>query len=208
MRAASLLLLVAIPSVLPAQRQVQGNRLISSALPAGMLEVAAGWVYAGTQRFELYGVADAEQHFFVELDGQRLKRLLWIQYEGYHASNSNTYNYRDETIAHSGQTWHRRINAVVIPETEARPESDGARARAFLKAKGWRMGSDVILERLVWLLDTPPRNELMVIYMEDLADQGLTAADFSEGGSARDRWPAVMEAFHRRALASFTVGPR
>lgn len=35
-------------------------------------------VYAGTQRFELYGVADAEQHFFVELDGTRVKRLLWI----------------------------------------------------------------------------------------------------------------------------------
>jgi hypothetical protein len=69
------------------------------------------------------------------------------------------------------------------------------------------VGPELLLERLVWLLDSPPRNELMVIYMEDLADQGLTAADLREGGTAWDRWPAVSEAFHRRAVAAFVVGP-
>jgi hypothetical protein len=42
---------------------------------------------------------------------------------------------------------------------------------------------------------------------EDLADQGLAAADFSQGGKAQDRWPALAEAFHRRALAAFTLVP-
>jgi hypothetical protein len=161
--------------------------------------------YAGTQRFELYGVADAEQHFFVELDGSRIKRMLWIQFEGYLPNNTNTYNYRDETVEHAGKTWHRRISAALVPETEARPESDGAKARAYLKSKGWTIGANVMLERLVWLLDSPPRHELMVIYMEDLADQGLTAADLNEGGKARDQWSARAGAFHARALASFRI---
>jgi hypothetical protein len=208
MRTTALLLLLAVPAQLAAQRMADGNRIVSSELPNGILEVAPGMLYAGTQRFELYGVADAEQHFFVELDGTRVKRLLWIQYEGYHASNTNTYNYRDETVTHSGQTWHRRVNAARIPETEARPESDGARARALLKARGWTVGPEVMLERLVWLLDSPPRHELMIIYLEDLADQGLTAAELNEGGAARERWPALLEAFHRRAVASFTVRDR
>jgi len=204
MRPASLLLLL-VPFELEAQRVIEGNRIISTELPKAVLEVASGMVYAGTQRFELYGVANAEQHFFVELDGTRVKRLLWIQYEGYHASNTNTYNYRDETITHSGRSWHRRVSTTHIPGTETRPESDGARARAFFKAKGWTIGPEVMLERLVWLLDSPARNELMIIYMEDLADQGLTAANLSEGGPARDRLPALTEAFHRRAVGTFTV---
>jgi hypothetical protein len=79
------------------------------------------------------------------------------------------------------------------------------RARALIRSKGWSVGPDVILERLVWLLDTPPRHELMVIYMEDLKDQGLTAADVNEGGKSRDRWGAISAAFHQRAVGSFTV---
>lgn len=67
------------------------------------------------------------------------------------------------------------------------------------------MGPDVMLERLVWILDSPARHELMVIYMEDLAGQGLTAADVNEGGKARDRWPALAAAFHQRAVAAFGV---
>lgn len=207
MRSLLLVVLAATSSSLSAQRSVEGNRIGSTGLPAATLEVAEGWQYGGTQTFELYGVATAEQHFFVQLDGARVKRLLWIQYEGYLPSNTHTYNYRDSTVTHSGQTWHRRISSARIPDTESRPDSDGARARAFLKSKGWTVGPEVMTERLVWLLDTPPRNELMVIYLEDLADQGLTAAELSPGGSARERWPALAAAFHDRALTAFRIRP-
>jgi hypothetical protein len=207
MRVVILLAIIVAPHVLLAQRTVSGNRIVSRELPAATLEAGAGLQYAGTQSFELYGVANAEQHFFVELDGNRVKRLLWIQYEGYLPSNSNTYNYRDSTVSHSSQVWHRRIAAARIPDTESRPDSDGARARAFIRGKGWSMGPDVLTERLVWLLDRPARNELMIIYIEDLADQGLTVAQLADGGSARDRWPTIAEEFHQRALAAFRVFP-
>ena len=201
----TLLLLLALPSLASAQRTVEGNRIISKALPAAVLEVAQGMSYAGTQSFELYNVANATQHFFVERDGNRIKRFLWIQFEGYKADNTNTYNYKDSTVTHSGQTWHRRIAPFRIPDTEARPESDGAKARGLIKEKGWTLGPEVLMERLVWILDSPARNELMVIYMEDLSDQGLSVADLRVGGKAYDRWPAVAEAFHQRALGAFTV---
>jgi hypothetical protein len=206
MRSVWLVLLLA-PHTLLAQRTVEGNRIISSQLPAATLEAGPGLQYAGTQTFDLYNVASAEQHFFVELDGSRVKRLVWIQYEGYYPSNTNTYNYRDSTVSHSGQTWHRRIAAARIPETESRPDSDGAKARAFIRSKGWSIGPDVLTERLVWLLDSPARNELMIIYIEDLSDQRLTAADLNQGGAQRERWPAVAAAFHERALASFRIIP-
>ena len=201
----TLLLLVALPSIASAQRKVEGNRITSTALPAAVLEAAKGLEYAGTQSFELYNVANVEQHFFVERDGNRVKRFLWVQYEGYKPDNTHTYNYTDSTITHSGQTWHRRRAPFRIPDTEARPDSDGARARGFLKEKGWTLGPEVLMERLVWILDSPARNELMVIYMEDLSDQGLTVPDLRVGGKAVERWPAIAEAFHQRGLAAFTV---
>lgn len=75
------------------------------------------------------------------------------------------------------------------PQAEPRPDSDGARMRPFLLARGWQMGPEILLERLVWLLDAPARNELMIIYMEDRVDQD-------------------QEAFHRRAVGAFTVRDR
>lgn len=206
------LILLCIPTVLLGQRTVEGNRIVSRALPAAVVNVAKGMTYAGTQAFDLYNVASAEQFFFVELDSTkvkldttRVKRFLWIQFEGYKSDNTHTYDYRDSTVSHSGHTWHRRIASTKIPEHELRPDSDGARARAFVREKGWTLGPDVLTERLVWLLDSPARNELMVIYIEDLADQKLTAVDLAPPGKAREQWPAIAAAFHERAVASFRV---
>ena len=51
-----------------------------------------------------------------------------------------------------------------------RPDSDGNRARAFLGTKGYRLGSDEVMsQRLVHLIDEAKRNELMIIYLEDLS---------------------------------------
>ncbi|MDD5719458.1 MAG: hypothetical protein PHQ53_07200 [Candidatus Krumholzibacteria bacterium] len=205
MRTATVLALLVLPAVVLAQRPVESNRIISSELPAAIIEVVPGLEYAGSQQFELYEVAEVEQHFFVELDGSRIKRLLLVQFEGFLPSVENTYQYWGDTVTHSGQIWYHGTVATRLPETEPRPESAGARSRAYLAAKGWTLGPDIFSERFVWLLDSPPRNELLVFYTEDLADQGLTAADVKEGGAAFDRWPVLLEGLHRRALAAVRV---
>ena len=46
---------------------------------------------------------------------------------------------------------------------------------------------DVLSQRLVHLVDEAKRNELMIIYMEDLSGMGLTASDLGEGGRAAAR---------------------
>lgn len=182
--------------------------MISTTLPAAVLEVDPALHYAGTQTFELYGVATAEQHFFVELDGTRVKRMLWVQYEGYLPSNTHTYNSGDSTVALSGKTFHRRVRAARLPDSEPRPDSDGAKARAFIEGKGWKIGPDVLMERLLWYLDTPARHEMMLIYFEDPADLGLTAADLNPGGRAADRWSEVTAGFSRRGESVFKIVDR
>lgn len=53
-------------------------------------------VYAGVERFNLYGVADAEIHVFVEADAvKKMQRLYWVQFESYLPDNDHRYNYAD-----------------------------------------------------------------------------------------------------------------
>jgi len=70
------------------QGVVKGQTLMSPELRGVSLDFAKSLTYAGCQRFNLYGVAIAEQHFFVEA-GQEgtIRRFYWVQFEHYLATN-------------------------------------------------------------------------------------------------------------------------
>lgn len=76
------------------------------------------------------------------------------------------------------------------------------------------VGTEVISQRLVHLIDKAKRNELMIIYLEDLSTlsgadgAGLTAADLAEGGSARARWPEISQGVLDRALKNMNVNKK
>jgi hypothetical protein len=52
--------------------------------------------------------------------------------------------------------------------------------------------------RFVHLLDKQKRQELMIIYAEDLTRSGYSAADLQKGGRFYDRWRSIDEAFVER----------
>src|SRR5580765_2319703 len=74
-------------------RIVKDRTLTSTQLPAVQLEFSKPFKYAGGHSFILYEVANAEQHFFVDADKDgTIKRMYWIQFEGYLPSNTHTYD--------------------------------------------------------------------------------------------------------------------
>jgi hypothetical protein len=81
-----------------------------------------------------------------------------------------------------------------------------------LAGKGFKMaGTEFLSQRLVHLVDAAKRNELMIIYVEDLSTgvagvANFTAADLNEGGSAHDRWPEIAQALLNRAQKNMRVG--
>lgn len=185
----------------PVKRTVSGQVLTSKDMPAVKLEFDKGFKYAGAQSFVLYDVANAEQHFFVDADKDgRVKRLYWIQFEGYLPDNTYTYNYDSpEIVTISGLNFFADVYARSLKGDLGRPDSDGNRARAFLQSKGFHVGTEVISQRLVHLVDETKRNELMIIYLEDLNGTGFTAADLNEGGSANAEWSNISQAVLARA---------
>src|SRR4051812_35220338 len=87
-------LAIASPAA-PQGRSVKNQELISTGLPAIKIRFDKPFKYVGQQSFVLYDVANAEQHFFVDADKEgRIKRLYWIQFEGYLPDNSHTYRYK------------------------------------------------------------------------------------------------------------------
>ena len=204
----ALVLLTAAQSNPPITRTVAGQVLTSKDTPAVRLEFDKAFKYVGAQSFVLYGVANAEQHFFVDADKDgRMKRFFWVQFEGYLPTNTNSYNYKSPKIVNAGGfDFFADVYPRSLKGDLGRPDSDGNRARAFLSAKGLKMiGTEFISQRLVHMVDQAKRNELMIIYIEDLSDTGLTAADLIEGGSARARWPKISQGLLDRALKNMKV---
>ena len=188
-------------------RSVNGQVLTSKELPAVQIEFNKPFKYAGGHSFVLYEVANAERHFFVDADKDgRVKRMYWIQFEGYLPSNTYSYDYKStKTVNIGGLDFIADAYARNIKANPGRPDSDGSRARAFLVAKGYRLGSDVLSQRLVHLIDEAKRNELMIIYLEDLSLMKLTAADLASGGKAAGQWESISAGLLERATKNMKL---
>jgi len=189
-------------------RPVSGQVLTSTTMPSVRLEFDKNFKYVGNQSFVLYDVANAEQHFFVDADKEgRVKRFYWIQFEGYLPTNTHAYRYKANKVVNiGGLDFIADANAINIKSNPSPANSDGSRARTFLESKGYRIaGDDILMQRLVHLVDEAKRNELMIIYMEDLSGLGLTAADLAPAGRAADRWVEIAKGLLERAQKGMKV---
>lgn len=188
-------------------RNVQNNLLVSESLPAVRIRVDPQFAYVGNTSFILYEIAHVEQHHFVVTDAQkRVERLLWFQFEGYLDNNERRYRYPPmETMTLNGLTFLHDGDVLNIDaDYKERPTSDSAHMVEFLKEQSYTLEGETIFRRMVWL-DENLRNELMIIYSEDLSPTEFRVADLTEGGSQADKWNSISEALHQRALASFSV---
>lgn len=207
-----LFLLLLFQSAIIAQtkslRPVKNRVLVSKEMPAASLKFGKDFKYASGHQFVLYGVANAEQHFFVNADKNGLvRRMYWVQFEGYLPTNTHSYNYRvTKSVNIGGFSFVADAYARNIRANPGRPDSDGAMARNFLAQNGYRLGSDeIISQRLVHLIGEDKRNELMIIYLEDMSGLGLTSADLADGGKAADKRNEIYDALLGRALKDLQI---
>jgi hypothetical protein len=187
-----------------AQRSVTGTVLTSDRSPAVSVALDSTLVFVGSQRVVINMVADAEQYLFVEALDSVVSRLYWVQFEGYRDSR-RSYNYEaDSTIRVDGRTLH--VSWRYYPPTgfSGQPGSDGDRALQLLVAGGYRLPDDLGRVRLVWLWDEAAHNELMIVYVEQLANYGATVEVLDDDPV---RWHALQAELLDRALAGLTLEP-
>ena len=183
------------------ERRVQENMIISIHDPKVLIRLPKSAHYVGADRWVLYGIADCELHAFVKADKQKnVQEFYWVQFEGYMPTRPDLHHTYDSprhaTIGGLDfyvDTWPRSNGE----KTE--PGSDREHIDALIRAKGYKIPANMMYVRLVNLLDTEKRKELMIIYGEDLASTGFTAADLREGGKAYSQWPALQKGLIERA---------
>jgi hypothetical protein len=188
------------------ERKVEGNVITSAHDPAVRIELPRSVQYLGADRFVLYGIADCEQHAFVEAGPERkVDRLYWVQFEGYLPSRPDLHHSYDSPrhVTIGGLDFYVDTE-VTASDAKSKPGSDGEHIRSLIRAKGYNLPAERISVRLVHLLDDK-RKELMIIYAEGLAATGLTAADLQEGGRAREQWPAIEKGLIERAEKKIAI---
>lgn len=181
------------------ERVVDGTTVISSRNPRIHIEMPATAQYLGAERWNLYDVADCEIHVFVDAGKDRVvKRLYWIQFEG-HLYPQNHYDYsKDEPRVIQGMDF--RVRARFGPTSEApKPGSDLEHVLKMIANAGYELPADMMNVRLVHLPDEAHQRELMVIYSEDLAPTGLTAAELRHGNEPAPAWRPIEAALIERA---------
>jgi len=192
-------------------RAVSGNDLISNSDPPAILRFEPSFRHLGGQKFVLYGVANTEQYFFVEATADDdLKSVYWVQYEAYLPDKSYTYDYDDSPLRVTLNDYEFYTDTDVVafdPDRKRQRGTDGAMARQFLASKGYVFPNDFAYARLVYLTDDSRQKELMIIFIEDLALRGLTAAELEEGGASASRRAEVEQAHLDRIRSTLTVFP-
>ena len=191
---------------------VSGN-VVSHPVEKLSVKVPAGATYAGAERFNLYGVADAEVHVFVEAGpAKTMRRLYWVQFESYLPSNDNRYNYADGNTRFD--LWGRPTWLTWGPRSASAPTragSDRESVMRILAKAGYSVPAEVMNVRMVQMLDDPEgtgrgRRELMIIYSEDLAPTGKSLADLTKDGKLDEAaWKPLEQPLIERATKAVSV---
>lgn len=188
-------------------RRVDNNTLISMETPAVQVTVDTELPFIGRTQFVIKNVALAEVFLFGDARNGQLQRLFWVQFEGFLPTNDLTCEYPSgRPVVLSEHEYTTGLGGGVL-ETwiQEQPDSDVAHLVQFLSEQGYAMPAEVLLHRFVRLLDDPPRNEVLFIYLEDLQELGLAFADLTEGGAREAELDEVSQQLYQRALSSFTV---
>ncbi len=189
-------------------RTVSANELTSPGDPAVVMQFSPEYRHLGGQQFILYGVADTEQHFFIETTpDDRLKSLYWLQFEAYLPDNSYSYDYDDSPLRLSIGEYEFFVDTAPVRSdpTRRRRGTDGGLARQFLSSKGYELPQDYAYARMVHLTDESRRKELMIIFIVDLAPLGVTGTALQQGGADEQRWPEIEQSHLDRVRESITL---
>ncbi len=190
-------------------RTVSGSDLISTHDPAATLRFDSAYQHIGGQKFILYGNADTEQHFFVETTSEdKLKSVYWVQYEAYLPGQPFSYDYDDSPLRETIDGFEFFIDTYVVeydPNRRRRPGTDGALARQFLASKGYTFPPHFSYARLVYLTDETRKKELMIIFIDDLSEQGFSEQELDELTTDSPDWPTIEEGLLNRIRNTLTV---
>lgn len=194
-------------------RSVEGNTLLSLEAPPIDLTFDPDFDYVGGHKFVLYGVADVEQHMFVTThpDGST-KTLVCVQYETLLPEIPGSYDYSgaEYAVELGGLSFMADARPVLRHPISPNgwPGTDGYRFRNFMSERGYKLPKDRVWSRLAYVPVSNSRQELLIVYVEDLAPTGFTSNQLQPGGEYADQWPELVRRHFATIEQNILVEPR
>lgn len=177
-------------------RTVTGTTLTSLQYPSAAITFPSHFEYLGAHKFVLYGVANTEQYMFASShENGQTKSMIVVQFESLLPDINGAYDYSSSpaNIDEGGLTFwvdqHPSTRHWLVPN--GRPGTDGYLHRSFMDDKGYPLPKYYIWTRLAYVPETHPREEMLIIYMEDLSPRGIVSADLKHGGKHAGRWSEI-----------------
>jgi hypothetical protein len=180
---------------MPANRALEADTVVrSERWPPVAIEVDSAFEHLGAREISL-GAATAEIHVLADVEGGRVQRFYWIQFEGEPPGRRYDYSdlpYRD-TIG--GYVFSTDVRYGAYTKSEVRDEPDTRTVGEILAAAGYDFPAPMMRARMA-TVDESARNELLIIYMEALAWSGTTEDELA---AAEDAWARAAAALRERA---------
>jgi hypothetical protein len=154
----------------------------------------------GGQRWDLLGIADAEQHLFV-----RPGSLYWVQFERFLPASEGAYRYpADWVVDIGGLDFICDVRAYAGYDALNRePESDGGYAQRLLEQHGYGFPRAAARLRAIHLPTPDRRSELMIIHA-----LGLDGADLPEEGRVLEQDSEPAQKTFQSAVSGMTITRR
>lgn len=188
-------------------RYIDESLFISTALPEIRIEVSPGFSYLGNEEFDLKDVARVDRHIFVDAPERRVQRMIVLQFEGFLDDVDHTYRDRSTNpVTLGGRQFNQNTFFFDNAESIARnPGAETDHTTSFLARRGYRLDDELMTSRVVRVVDSERRHELIIFYVENVRDTGYTLAEISEQGAIREPYTDIAEDLTRRSLAAFRV---
>jgi len=186
-------------------RYVEGQKLISTQMPGIAIRFSDEFIFVDRQSFTLFKNSAVEQFYFVKADDKKkIKALYTVQFESFLPEINQTYNYKiKDSLPINGVSF---LYSPVYNKTQAilgdTLKSDVWHRFMGLLFKGYQMPAEIIGHRFIKLVDSTKRNEILIIYNEDLKNTGTTADELDKDSIKNGQ---VMSQLLQNALKGFSI---
>jgi len=192
-------------------RSLNKNTIVSLKNPPIRIDVDEQMPHIGILNFKLKEVAQVERYIYARHDeGKRIQRLFIAQFEAFIPGIKGDYKFQVINPTRLGNhDYQTDIGIYNFAERiAANPGAEAEHTKALLDKSGLKADDDFLVARYARITSDDKRSELILFYLENLKDLGLTRAELEPNGSRAPQAEKLFSDFADRALRSFKVVDR
>lgn len=192
-------------------RSVNKNTIVSLKNPPIRIDVDEQLQNVGILNFPLKNVAQVERYVYASHDeSKRIQRLFIAQFEAFLPDINNTYKFQVINPKKLGSfDYQTDVGIYNFAERIAsNPGAEAEHTKKMLDKNGLKADDNFMVARYARITSEDKRTELILFYLENLKDLGITRGELEQNGNRTPQAEKIFRDFVERALKSFKISDR